>query len=85
MTKKFTKTYVSRRSFIGTAAATAFSFNFFPKRVFGANDRIAFAGIGIGGKGSSDIDNAGNLGDVVALCDIDLNKINEKILKKRNP
>ncbi|MDB4642461.1 Gfo/Idh/MocA family oxidoreductase [Verrucomicrobia bacterium] len=78
MAKKFSKTYVSRRSFIGTAAASAFTFNFFPKRVFGANDRIAFAGIGVGGKGSGDIDQAGNLGDVVALCDIDLTKLDAK-------
>ncbi len=30
-----------------------------------------FAGIGVGGKGSSDIDQAGKLGEIVALCDID--------------
>jgi predicted dehydrogenase len=40
-------------------------------RAADANTRIRFAGIGVGGKGSSDIDNAGNLGDVIALVDVD--------------
>ena len=81
MKKTYSKTYVSRRSFLGTASASAFAFNFFPKSVFGANDRIAFAGIGVGGKGSGDIDQAGNLGDVVAICDIDLGHLDSKAQK----
>ena len=40
-------------------------------RAQGSNARLRFAGIGVGGKGSSDIDHAGNLGDVVALVDVD--------------
>jgi predicted dehydrogenase len=36
-----------------------------------ANERLAFAGIGIGGKGDSDIAHAGMFGDVVAICDTD--------------
>ena len=35
------------------------------------NEKLNIAGIGIDGKGSSDIDQAGNLGNVVAICDID--------------
>src|SRR5262249_27498032 len=35
------------------------------------NDRLRFACIGVGGKGASDTDHVGGLGDVVALCDID--------------
>ena len=81
MKKTYSKTYVSRRSFLGTASASAFAFNFFPKSVFGANERIAFAGIGVGGKGSGDIDQAGNLGDVVAICDIDLGHLDAKAQK----
>src|SRR5262249_21396533 len=51
------------------------------------NERLRIAGIGVGGKGSSDIghyDKDGNLhgaakfGDVVALCDIDENHLNAK-------
>ena len=36
---------------------------------------IALAGIGIGGKGSSDIDQAALYGKVVALCDTDRNTL----------
>src|SRR5262249_2722839 len=35
------------------------------------NGKLHFAGIGVGGKGSSDIDQCVSLGLVVALCDID--------------
>ena len=68
----------SRRQFLGTAASTAFLFTYLPSRVWGANERIQIAGIGVGGKGSSDIDQAGNVGKVVALCDIDLQRLNDK-------
>ncbi|HUR53998.1 MAG TPA: Gfo/Idh/MocA family oxidoreductase, partial [Gemmataceae bacterium] len=40
-------------------------------RIIGANDKIRVAGIGVGGKGSSDIEQASKIMDVVALCDID--------------
>jgi predicted dehydrogenase len=36
-----------------------------------ANEKINIACIGVGGKGSSDTDQAGNHGNIVALCDID--------------
>ncbi len=36
-----------------------------------ANDKIRFACIGVGGKGDSDTRDAGRLGEVVALCDVD--------------
>ena len=45
------------------------------------NGKIHFAGIGVGGKGSSDIDQAGGLGEVVALCDVDDNQANNKAKK----
>ena len=35
------------------------------------NERIAFACVGIGGKGESDSGDCGKHGDVVAICDID--------------
>jgi predicted dehydrogenase len=41
-------------------------------------ERLRIAGVGVGGKGSSDIDQAGRLGDVVALCDIDDNTLGKK-------
>jgi len=37
----------------------------------GPNDAIQVACIGVGGKGSSDTDHAGNHGRIVALCDVD--------------
>jgi predicted dehydrogenase len=41
----------------------------------GPNGKLHFAGIGVGGKGAGDIRQAGQLGDVVALCDIDENNL----------
>ena len=35
------------------------------------NEKIRFACIGVGGKGSSDSADAGRHGDVVAICDVD--------------
>jgi hypothetical protein len=43
---------ISRRTFTG-AAASAFAFTYLPKRVFGANDRLQVACIGIGGQGAA--------------------------------
>lgn len=42
-----------------------------------ANSRVQFACIGIGGKGDSDSGDAARFGDVVAICDIDANRLNE--------
>jgi predicted dehydrogenase len=52
-------------------------------RLFGAspNGRIRFACIGVGGKGSSDTDHAANYGDVVAICDIDEQRLGTKATK----
>ena len=41
-----------------------------------ANERVAIASIGVGGKGGSDTNQAGEVGDIVAICDI-----NEKTLE----
>jgi len=75
--KTLVKNY-SRREFIGAGAASALAVSVVPSRVFGANERLAMAGIGVGGKGSSDIDGAGTQGDVVAICDIDEKRLNGK-------
>jgi predicted dehydrogenase len=47
------------------------------------NGKLQFAGIGVGGKGSSDIDQCGPLGTVVALCDVDRRMLEAK--KKNFP
>src|SRR5205823_4069362 len=44
-------------------------------------ERLRIAGIGVGGKGDSDINQAGQFGDVVALCDIDDNTLNNQAEK----
>lgn len=64
-------TSMNRRQFVATAAS-AFAFTYLPGRVFGANDRLNVAGIGVGGKGGGDISDAANAGcNIVALCDVD--------------
>src|SRR5216683_5385780 len=42
------------------------------------NEKLRFAGIGVGGKGSGDISQAGHLGLCVALCDVDEDFLNAK-------
>ena len=65
---------LSRRQFIG-ASSSAFAFQFVPSRVWGANERINVAGIGVGGKGTADVASAANAGaNIVALCDVDTGK-----------
>jgi predicted dehydrogenase len=69
----------NRRRFIKTTAAAGAGFwaaggvSLRASRL--ANERIAFGCIGVGGKGSSDSDDAGRHGDVVAICDIDENTL----------
>ncbi len=66
---------LSRRHFMGTAAAVA-AFTYVPRRVLGgagqrsANERLNIAGIGVGGQGGSDI-NALSSENIVVLCDVD--------------
>src|SRR5579884_399530 len=43
-----------------------------------ANDRLRFASIGVGGKGGGDCSQAGHVGDMVALCDVDDNTLGKK-------
>ena len=85
MNKKISMTRnISRRTFLGSSAASAFSFNFFPSRVFGANERLQVAGIGVGGKGKGDFDGLAMHGDVVAACDIDARRLEVAVRKHTN-
>ena len=75
----------NRRRFIQTAAATtnaglwpSLSQEKSPKRP------VNIACIGVGGKGSSDTDNAARNGQIVALCDIDDNQLKQKAKKYPN-
>ena len=42
------------------------------------NEKLNIACIGVGGKGSSDCDQAGNHGNIVAICDIDDKRLDGK-------
>jgi len=72
-------TDTSRRKFLQTGALAAFgSFFIVPWRVLGngflaPSDKLNIAGIGVAGKGFSDVNNAYNNGvnNIVALCDVD--------------
>ena len=80
MTKKNDKSktrpqMATRRTFVKSTAALGVGFwaaggvSAAPSR--SANEEIRFACIGVGGKGSSDSDDAQKNGKVVAVCDID--------------
>jgi len=43
-----------------------------------ANEKLNIACIGVGGKGSSDVDGAAKVGNIVALCDIDDHPLDSK-------
>ena len=65
--KRLIKSY-TRRDMLKAGAVSAFAINFFPSRVFGANERLAVAAIGAGGKGRADIAGSAAAGvDIVAL------------------
>jgi predicted dehydrogenase len=64
----------SRRGFLKSTAAGAGFFalaGLTPSVSRAANEKVRIAGIGVGGKGHSDITQAANHGEVVAICDID--------------
>ena len=64
---------ITRRQFVKrtAVAATALTFPFVASRnVLGANERLNIAGIGVGGKGASDVANVDSE-NIVALCDVD--------------
>ncbi len=53
-----------------------------PEKPKSPGEQIAFACIGVGGKGSSDSDDAGRSGNVVAICDVDEGTLNNAGSKK---
>ena len=75
------KKQISRRNFIKASTATGAGFlvtagNFRKQARASALQDVAVAGIGVGGKGGSDIEHAGYYGKVVAICDVDKNTLN---------
>ncbi len=79
----------SRRDFLKQAAAAGVGVwalgGLTPRESRAASEKLGFAGIGVGGKGHSDIMQAAELGNVVAICDCDddpLNRAAEDLEKK---
>src|SRR5690606_36972894 len=75
--EKKEKNAVSRRKFLQNNAVAA-SFFIVPRHVLGKgfvapSDKLNIAGVGVGGKGNSDVNNAWNNGkeNIVALVDVD--------------
>ena len=78
---------MTRRQMLAASAASLGYFHLAPAfsaaKVNGANGKVYFAGIGIKGKGDSDIDNAAECtkifsGEIVAICDIQDSYLTEK-------
>ena len=68
-----TKSALSRRKFVASAASTAFAFDIIPSRLLGADapsNKLNIAGIGVGGMGAGNL-NACRNENIVALCDVD--------------
>jgi predicted dehydrogenase len=65
----------TRRRFLETSAVIGAGYwvagGLSPRPSRAANERVQFACVGVGGKGTSDSQDAGRAGDVVAICDID--------------
>ncbi len=65
---------ISRRNFLGSAAAASAAFTFVPRHVLGRNgsaapsDKLNIAGIGVGGMGKGNMAGC-EAENIVALCD----------------
>ncbi|MFH1269121.1 MAG: Gfo/Idh/MocA family oxidoreductase, partial [Planctomycetota bacterium] len=77
----------TRRRFLETTAATGVGFwvagGLRAQESDSPNERIGMASVGIGGKGSSDSADAGASGEMVAICDIDTQRL--EAAQKRFP
>ena len=86
MTRRINRRQVLPRRPLRSATSTSAP-AFSAAKLRGANGKVYFAGIGIKGKGDSDIDNAAECtklfgGEIVAICDIDEGRLNEKADQK---
>ncbi|MDX2036409.1 MAG: Gfo/Idh/MocA family oxidoreductase [Isosphaeraceae bacterium] len=76
---------IDRRRFLQGSAYAGFGIFIAREGLYGqersANERLRFGCIGVGGKGNSDTDHVGALGDVVALCDVDADRLGKKAEK----
>jgi len=65
----------NRREFLTTAAAAGLGLAASERAWAKQSDKVRFACIGIGGKGDSDTADAARYGEVVAICDIDEDRL----------
>ena len=77
-------TKISRRDFMGSAAATAMAFTIVPRHVLGdsgttpPSDKLNIATVGAGGMGRSNTERCAAAGaNIIALCDVDDRKAAE--------
>jgi predicted dehydrogenase len=79
--------HITRRRFIKTStrlAAAGLSLPLLrPDRVLGANERLNIGAIGVGGRGAGDLAAVGSE-NIVALCDVDENRLNSAAGKHKN-
>lgn len=81
---------LNRRRFLQSSAAVGASYWLTATAASAAraadnpSGKLRMAGIGVGGKGSSDVEQAGNVGEIVALCDIDDKRLNKCAAKHPN-
>ena len=77
----------NRRQFLQTTALTGIGFwiasQSGAQESSSPNERVAIAGIGLGGQGSTDTDKVSKLGDLVAICDVDETRISKKFPKAK--
>jgi predicted dehydrogenase len=81
---------LTRREFLGTAAAAAAGFMVVPRRVLGGpgytapSDRLNIGCVAVGGRGFADA-TAASTENVVALCDVDDSKMADFLKSDRHP
>jgi predicted dehydrogenase len=82
-----TNKILNRRDFIGASSVAVAGFTVIPSRAVSGlghiapSDKLNIAGIGIGGKGASDIAPVSKTENIVALCDVDWSDRVEKVFK----
>jgi len=68
---------ITRRDFMGSAAAAAMAFTIVPRHVLGGpghtppSEKLNIAGVGVGGQGNHDLSQVDSENNIVALCDVD--------------
>ena len=83
MSRSTRRDFLKQSAALGTAFWVGSSTQAFAKSRW-ANEVIRFACIGVDGKGASDRDDAGRHGDIVALCDIDEEKLEKAAARYPN-